>query len=871
MFKIETFKDPMIFYNQLQVGMDELHLTSIPTLAMHMKSQVVGKKKGNVWIYHHFYQAVYPKWNDLRTKLEQKRLIRALIKEYQEEWKEYTSTLLRQVDKINETFRGFIELELEELPSVRGTSKLVQCYGQLYQYYLQLPEVKKYKEELTHSLDAEKLHSYLHHYNEIKIGIPREDYPLVKRIYIYSMDYMDVSRILFFHKLSQAGYEVIFRIPQSKDYQQLYKCWEKTYEEFVAKEDWHALQREDVIEKASPLKNFLEGKTIEGDYNCKIYLHESVEPIQFKQYLREHPMDRKEQEYIGCQDDLLNEYFRDEINKKEEINHFYETPLGRFINELYNLKQENERFKMSFPTFVTMLTSGAIVTFKNEGQFISGKNTLGLLNELKPYMEGVQYLDEILSRLNSYKLLCNKSEEFDLLADHQAGDNKVKQFLLNPFRGFGFVENEENEIKIDELIALSKKLNSVITTLLVECSPIDNMEAHIGKLKMLLIESGLLSSVEDQVTSKAYQRFFVLLNKQLIDTQMKDLRDMSEYIVALTSIRPSDEELTDPETSELILMKGLEHLPGMCVNGVERLYLCDLSTINMNTYISNRKNSVGLLGLEELERHVKAVKSEEQKESLVQILKIAQGFIKEIPNFIKFDMAMLLTHYEGELHLGWIRNLNPYDNQWYLLGIINSLYHIEQVSEGGESIDQFILESQEKRLLEEIDIEPLAKVISPLAYKDLEKCDRRFYYNNILYPHPIYREDFTQRLAFAHLCRMLEGQIRGKENVQRFIYPLFPQWTETLKMNMVDVDYSKRTQTYCDFDNMRVPDEMIRMQYLWSRENTVKKKTPESKRADLVRWEKRNREELHAHSDHGCIICPYQLLCDKSELAANRW
>ena len=66
----------------------------------------------------------------------------------------------------------------------------------LYAYFLELPEIKKYKEELNKSLAPECIAEYLNQYNTSRLNIRREGYPPIKRIYVYSMDYMEMLKIL---------------------------------------------------------------------------------------------------------------------------------------------------------------------------------------------------------------------------------------------------------------------------------------------------------------------------------------------------------------------------------------------------------------------------------------------------------------------------------------------------------------------------------------------------------------------------------------------------------------------------------------------------------------------------------------------------
>lgn len=881
MFKIETFRDPVIFYNQINVEMDELHITSISTLAMHMKELREVRQKWNIWTYQHFYNALYPIWTDIRTKLEQKRIIRRIIKEHKTEWGKHTPILLIQINRINETFRELLELNLKTLVETKDESEITKCYRQIYEYFLQIPEVEKYLEELNKPLTPTLLDKALNHYNQLRLNIPREGYPYVNRIYIYNMDYMEMSKSTFLNKLSDAGYEVIFRIPYSNEYSIVHSPWLKVYENFVPKEQWYDLQK-NVIEKTSPLKNFLEGKGETVESTIKIIEHGAVDTVTFKKYLREHKLEKRTMECIGGQEDLLNEYFRDEINHSEYIKHFYETPLGRFVCELYRLKIKDDSIVMNYHTFITMMTSGIVVLLNENKVVASGKQALGILNELKAYMVGINTLEDIMERLKTYKKFEQRNEELDVFQKEKIANNKVKGFLLNPLKVFGFAHNGEYSISVEQLLELAKQLQDIIYELLIEASPVINISNHIGRFKKFLQESQVLTHIEDTATYQSYIRFFEVLNNQIIHITVTGLEDLSEYIVAMTNVNPKEiEEMADLQDGQaeerakkIVLIKGLEYICGMNVNGVENLYLCDLSTININTYVRSREDRKSLFSLEDLKTYIMGIDNKEQMNMLYKVQKIAMICKKEVQNFIKYNMATLLTYYQGNLHIGWIKNLNPYDTQWYLLDIITSLYKTGKlVEEENRLAEEFILQEEERVNQEIIEGEHLVKNLSPLALRDLEECGKRFYYNNILYAHPIYREDFTQRYAFARVCRILEGRLMGEENMKHMLYPLFPQWTDTLKDNLLIVDKNnhrstghRNIPTYSEFEDIIFLDDMIRMQHLWSFKNSTKNKTEQSKRASIKKWLEESRVSLKVKGEHNCKICPYELLCQDAQL-----
>lgn len=873
MLRVETYQNPMLFYNNIDMNLDELHITSIPTLAMHMKKKVNYTNNWNIWIYHHFYSALHPRWTHAATILEQRRLVRELIKQNQGVWGKHTPTLIKQVEFITDSFRTFMELGFKKLSGNGKESILEQYYMKLYDYYLDLPQAKLYWEELERQLTPELLDILLDKYNQVYQKKDRKGYPLVKKIYFYSMDRMEPGRIALFQRLSKAGYEVIFRIPYEETNPILHECWKKVYDEFVPFENWTCIQEETSV-VASPLKAFLEGKQGSHLPKRKIFYHEVTEPTLFKAYLKKNPMDRDAQEYIACQDALLNEYFRDEIEKGREIGHFFETPLGRFIEELYKLKLQDGQIRMSYNTFINMMTAGIVVIYGSNDALISGSRSLSLLNELKPYMEGIKSLEEILERLERYKSLHVLSKAFDDEGQSKADKSRVKRYLQNPFRAFGFMQVSEHSVTLNQFIELSHKLKLVIEKLLIEYSPMEHMAKHIEYLKKLIIESKILEGVRDTEANEykglldAYQKFFGLLNARLTSTKIYDLEDMNDYIALQTKMKKEDEA-----EGNVILIKGLEHILGMCVNGVKQLYLCDLSTINMKKYINARMESQLIFELDQLLSFAKNTETVQQDIDLEKIIKIIKIISVQTQNFIKYSLAALVTYYEGDLHIGWIKNMNAYDAKWYLLNIIESLSEVHHVE---STIDLALEAIEDDREDQNLDtsmpakLESLSEKLSPLTWEELEICDKRFYYSNLLQHYPIYREDFTQRQLFAHLCKMMESNIGGKEQVERFIKPLFPQWNETLKKNMIETQMYKSIKQYESHDNVEFPKDMIGVQLLSRYSQNLKYLSQEERQEKLKKWFERNIDKPHVKAGVHCDRCPHQLICQEGELGIER-
>lgn len=876
MFKVETYKNPMRFFNSIEIRSDELHITSIPTLAMHLKKLASQKDAAgiwNVWIYHHFFKAVYSNWSTVNVSLRQKQIIRRLIAQYPYSSEKINRVLNKQIEEICKAFRMWVEMGLEEICTVGNDTELEKAYAQLYGHFLEEAENKRLIEELKKPLSTREIGSILDEYNAYYMKKRPFPYSEIKRIYIYCMELLEPSRMTFFKKLDRAGFEVIFRIPDSKEESVLYECWHGLYEKLVPVEKWQSIQEaEEIIPSA--LQSFLEGKSIEDKVKRPIKFHEMNEPIFFKRYLKEHPMEKREslealnREYVACMTDEINEYFRDEIYHTEEIRHFYDTPLGKFISHLYELKLSGEGdFFIDYASFMDMLISGMVCIKASNDMLIDGKRAIGLLSDLEGYMDGVKTLEDIVNRMEAYKLLNSVSDEFEELGRSKADRNRVKRYLQNPFRALGYINHNKYDITSNQLYELTLKLKEIISRLRIEYTPEQDLQGHIACLQGYLEESKVLLQEEDEQNEsllKAYKVFEDVLCHRLKDNVIEQAEDMKDYIAIATKIGSEEEEAGD-----LVLVKSLEHLPALCVNGVQEIYLCDLSTKHMNTYINNRSKIGYLVSLSDLSKYISRMPEGTQKEELKQSIQLAESSAYHVQNFIKYAITSLFTYYKGELHLGWIKNMQPYDTEWYLLNVIKNLSNVQEIIEDND----FVLDLEDEIVQEKHEAFPvgdLAQQLSPLAWSDLKICDKRFYLSNILNHYPVYLEEFTQREYFAQLCRILEDQHGGRNAVKEFIDPLFPQWSEALKQNLVETHFAKKMNQYMVFDNVHFPESMLNIQCFNAKAEEIKEMKNRSladKESKLKRWAKDNSSKLQVHPSKACYMCPHQMTCQEGRLA----
>lgn len=886
MFQVETYQNPVTYFNNLTVGYDELHLSSAPTLAMLLKDHNRDQLE-NIWIYHHFYNALYPKWNGVLTRLYFKRVLRNILEEYEDQAPKYITVLKKKISDVLDTFRFFIELGMDCIVANEKDGFKNQLLLQIYKVFCQHEELQEYFNELNSLETPEQLCSRLNFWaaEELEISAPKLEF--IRKIYVYNLDYIEPNRLVFLQKLEQMGIEIIFRIPYYPTCNRINQGWKNIYEKLVPFEQWSI---DDQI--CDPLSNnvlldYLEGKEIVGTAKRtqNIHYHHFSEPTFFKEYLEQNEIVRNVREYVAFSDADLNTYFRDEILKNVSLQHFFETAAGKFIQALYETQYEEGKIRLDYSTYVKCMVSGWVqIDGTTEGK-ISGKDAVSLLQDLEPYMQGVQTLEEILYRIEQLKLLQEASSVFEDLARSKTDRNYVKRYLSNPLRVFSYVNATQYSITVNQLKELTEQFKVMIENLL-SGYPNISVKDHFEKLTGYWEEiKKIPQQLQQQSVLKVYAQFEKALYTSIDEEMLATPEEIKEllYVLSCSRIEESEKYIDEPsrDGGDVILIKGIEHVIGLCAYQGEKLFFPDLSTINMNHYLQSRKHLTPFLSYELLEEYINRMEQREEKDRLLHYVRVGKTAEKNSAELMKFALFIAFTFYNGELHVGWIQNLNDYDSECNMLKIIKNLYGLEiQEVEQRLNEDELFTETvQQQGSDESPSIQKIAESLSPAAWKDLEYCDKKFYLSNIASHYPIYTEDFHQRLAFGHIAKMFEQQAFGRERVRQVLFPLFPQWSTALKENIVSNYRSQSLQNNHKFQNVFFPKDLIGLQILFSRRKQGEKRKEiqvdfdhlDQKEQWMNEWSKHITEtNIPAQSGQHCTMCPHLFICKEGEFTVDR-
>jgi hypothetical protein len=140
-------------------------------------------------------------------------------------------------------------------------------------------------------------------------------------------------------------------------------------------------------------------------------------------------------------------------------------------------------------------------------------------------------------------------------------------------------------------------------------------------------------------------------------------------------------------------------------------------------------------------------------------------------------------------------------------------------------------------------------------------------------------EDFHQRLAFASLSNLFKGQYGGIEQIKKYFFPLFPQWHDTLKENLLITAYPRDIRKVYKFQNISFPFYLSDIQILRSKiQENGKRKIRNAYKEMIIRsreWMNDflnivDQNDVEASPGIHCDMCPHILICMKGEFAVDR-
>lgn len=921
-FKVETYKNPVEFYSQVGFNEHTLHIVATSSLSMFLKSMNNFKNNKNyIWTFSNLEKAIFTNWNNAIINLKMKIIIRGILEEICIDSKILTN-LLKDIDGVLSDFKVYMESKILNLSEVDGLSYEFNIVRKAYNIFISNDFILKiYKEDFEFDTDSfiNRLNSY---YNSITGQFKAEktlgDIKNIDKVYFYNLTYINPKRFKFFKDIETLGIEVIFRIPDEG----FIKPWRETYS-FVKK--WVNISGNEencLTNKYTDYLLGLEKENYNDPVSEKIKFRRYLDPGDFKVKLDEKPIWQSNDELINWaeknnKDKLLryakinnilyktireyitfskedyNDIFNGTIiNYKDKLNNYLYYSEGKFFIGLYNCKWDNskERLLMDYNSFCNCILSGWI-ELKSKNGVISGKNALDLLNDLIPYMRGVDSFEEIINRLYRLTYLQDFCSTFDNYSKEKSEGDFVREFLHNPLKSISYSENNRYSITVKQLIELSKRLKRYIEELIPKDNLI-NIKDH--KYKLLNLWKNVSESNKNILKNINFE---ICIRKESDFDEVCTINEVRDYMNIILNENNMDE---DSELTQFNFIKVFEQIEGIMVNGTKEVYITDLSEKSINKYIKTRKQSLNYsnnsLFLEDLNSY-SSLYEEEELYIIKRQLEITNN---EMLSFIKYYIGALLSYSKALLiEFSWIENINSTDQESSIYKILKFIYKKEELQKkhfiGNEEIvtayknnlgyfsnlrnNNNTLKDIYENMGKDLKIN-IHNDIAPPAWLDLDLCPKKFFYSGILNLFPIYQSDFHQRIMFSIIGKLLKSQNETVKDVEKFFYYLFPQWNKTTKDNMIETAFKREVRKEYKFKNIYFPYHIKDIFILRSkihengrriRRNAYRERNIRSEKyfKEFIKDEIYYDDVKYIKGTH-CDMCAFNLICLKGEFSVER-
>lgn len=828
MFKIETYRNAKSFYENMTTQDGNFHLLPNSSLK-HVLSRNVAPN--TVMMFEQLRGTLFKEWNLPHTDLYFRSKIRDAIEKF-------APPHLKQkfhvsIHELLVTFRylmEFIGVKLTDRFPLSEEQMTLQII--MNDMYFDEEVRKYYKDRAT--LTKEEVAK--------RFGVPSID-----RLYVYQMDYIDMQRMMLFYLFDQLGIEVIFRIPFEANYRKLYEGWEKVYEALgnSSFSSWDEVYPLQVDHRGQRLAAYLEGQDWEQGEVNGIRFEQFDHPISFKHYLKEHPIRKNEGKIFAVHDEDINIHLGGDHG-----GHLYSLPQGRFIALIAHCKKVEKNIHLSYETYVELMTSGWV-----QSGGVQGERALSLLADLHDYMDGVKTLLDIKERLQALIELQDVSREFDITAKEQTNQNRVKQFLTNPFRTFPYVHHHKYQITPKQLFECTRDLERKLDKLLLFPKEKRNVNTYVKEL------TTIFEAVHIEWDETVVTWFKKGLSVQ-VDDEWEFGQEELHLFLTLHLTRPKGEGA----------VKSFSSSTGYCLVGKD-IHVTDLS---LHSFPEHKPTLPYLLTHSWLKKSVQQSFVSTNKEIRIHALLVDYYSREYAQNLSVYSLYHTLANMDGTITFSWIKNLQDNDAPSVYFQLLKKLYlSTDEGNDEAELEQEYDWPEYEEE--ESLDVSNL-RGIPDVYWLNLDFCVRKFFFTSILEHQPIYENDLHQQLSFGIIGSLLSEQAEGRKDLEELLFPLFPQWTNALKNNLIDTEFSKGLRDYRSYENIYYPKAVgrlvrLRSQYLPTKRWKIKNQFNDNRfREEDALKELRSHlsvYDIKAEKGPHCKMCPHLMICSKGEFSVD--
>lgn len=866
--KVEFISEPKEYFKSLSIINNELHVFLSSTLEQYVKHKLFNDSKNNIVLFKDINKILYPKWNNTIEIIRMKSILRDIIEKLDISSKERIS-YIKDIDNILYVIRYLSELGVEDINSLvieqnkiltKKEKDIISIYIEFIRDEKIVELLEEFKENINNDILAQKVRVFNNKFKNIDGELNN-----ISKIYIYNDIDLDMRTYLTLKKLENSGFDIVFRIYFTREISEVCNSYSDLYKSMFINYE---------LESRSFNSNFmryLRGQTIQNNFREDIVFKNFENPSKFKSYLREYPLEKKhtydgkvKRHYLAISSDILNESFKDVIDSMDINEDIFSYEEGNFLVNLYNLIPKDDDFIISFNDLFKCITSGWI-EIKSGSKYISGKRAATLLIDLQEYFNGCITIGDYLSRIDNLELLDEFKNKFDELSESKVQKDRVKKYLMNPLRSFSYLNQDRYDITIKQLRDIIYKFKKIANTLLHD--DMLDINEHLKELRDIWDK---LSFNNDDIDNKeVFKNISDCLSFKGEEYELMSFEEMRNLLSAIVKNSNFKDDGTDTK------IKSIFTLEGIILEDVKEINLIDLSerSIERIDKLNDISKSLNPMFLNEVVNSSN-LNSDIHKEAL----EIHNKWLNTINEWLNYKLCTLFENYDGKINILYIEDIFNNDNKSSIYNIIKNIYEVDEelVDSNPISYFDFIEEEleQEKTTINDIT---WSNDIAPIAFLDLDFCPRKFFYSNILGFNPVYSSELHHQIIFTSLAALFSGSKRNDKRVESIFFNLFPQWTNTLKENLINTSYSRDINTRFKFKNINFPYYMKDIQILKSKYGLHHKVRDGYKNKALKNTEYiktflgyANSNTIEARSGTHCSMCPHQYICTKGEWAIDR-
>lgn len=842
MYRVETFAHARTYYAKMRPLEDELHLVPTATLAVQLKKVV---NEHQVWTYSELVRLLFPEWHHPLTEVYLSSRLRHWIEQMAPD--PMVDKLQAHIPELLNSFQYLVSMSPLSLREDLAPTDESRVVARIFTALSRDDVVLRY-------LHQQRMWSK----NSLR---SRLRLPKLETFVVHQFDYLDVSRMMFFYRLRQMGFQVVFRIPYEQRWSTLYRGWKAIYETLSMRPDtsWRVLDNS-ASSQGQKLACYLDGVTGGHLDPLSIQFVHFHHPIHFKSFVKRHEntcfVTVEEEDVRRCVD------FR---------NTFLSAPWLRLITALSKCRRQEETIFLDYDTFVALVLSG---WFDTPGLRIY--DALSLLCDLRGYMDGVRTFDDIIERLQTLADLQAFSHVFDQQAKDQTQRHLAKQYLANPFRAFSYVHSSRYKMTVKQLLEWTRGMERKLKGLLYPPKERVSVHAYVNQLRKLF------EQVKSNWPPEVVQAVDAVLAQSVPNDWFFEMPDLLRLLEVLWN--RGDEETVD--------IYPLSMVNGLALREQE-LHLTDMS---MNVFPQRTQRVPAYFDYTWLKQCILQSDVVKNKPLYLHALLVDYRSRERVKEQSVYNLYYLLANCNGRLTVSWIEFLRKADTPSMYYHILLQLYgHGEPVKypQGSEEAIQTdsldMITDVVQAAAAALDVGPQdifdwnvfekLREIPELYWLDMDFCARKFFLNAFVQHQPVYEHDFHQRLAFGIIGKYFTQLPHVKEEYMEEVFPLFPQWTPTLKTNLIDTEFSRPVRDYKKFENMYYPKAMqalqvLRSRYLvtrrWKVKHRYQKGTFQLKSEMVREWFKYFRvHDVQAEKGSHCRMCPHLYVCVEGEFAAD--